>query len=280
MMTDYQYEKDQDNSVLWLKEVPSIALSGITRFKSWLFPALTATVILILIIAMGVSNMKMSNRLLDMEQTVSNLTDVVQSLQNASLQHAHVRDVQWLLSTVDNNRDQLATASEALKQLSAVDSLSKSVASLKCSLEHIIHNRSVGAGCCPLGWEQFGLNCYFFSRSSLSWNESREWCEENSAHLVILLTDKDWDFVTRQAVSESFWVGLSDWRTGRWEWINRTPYSIERRRWVPGQPDNWADHGLGPGTEDCAHLHSTGRLNDLHCTTKLRYICQKHSMHA
>ncbi|XP_042337729.1 C-type lectin domain family 10 member A-like [Plectropomus leopardus] len=77
-----------------------------------------------------------------------------------------------------------------------------------------------------------------------------------------------------------FWVGLSDWRTGRWEWVNQTPYTIERRRWRPGQPDNWSHYSAGPGTEDCAHLHEDGRLNDLHCTTKMRYICQKHSVSA
>ncbi|KAM9335329.1 hepatic lectin-like [Symphorus nematophorus] len=277
-MTDYHYEKEPDNIPLWIKDVPSIALSGIARFKSWLFPILTATVILILIIALGVSNTKLSNRLTAMEQSVSNMSDVIQSLQNESLQHAHAKEVRWLLSTVDNNRDQLATVAEALKQLSAVDSLSRSIASLKCSLEHIINNRSAGAGCCPLGWEQFEFNCYFFSRSSLSWNESQAWCDEQGAHLVILLHDKEWDFVTRRTRPEFFWVGLSDWRTGRWEWINQSPYNMERRRWVPGQPDNWVYHGMG--TEDCAHLHSSGRLNDLHCPHKLRYICQKHSLRA
>lgn len=46
------------------------------------------------------------------------------------------------------------------------------------------------------------------------------------------------------------------------------------RRWRPGQPDSWTGHNLGPGDEDCAHLHSDGQLNDLHCLTQLRYICQ------
>ena len=53
--------------------------------------------------------------------------------------------------------------------------------------------------------------------------------------------------------------------------------SVASRRWRPGQPDSWTGHGFGPGDEDCAHLHSDGRLNDLHCSTRLRYICQRHS---
>ncbi|XP_039678401.1 asialoglycoprotein receptor 1-like [Perca fluviatilis] len=134
--------------------------------------------------------------------------------------------------------------------------------------------------CCPPGWDEFGSSCYFFSRESRSWNESRVWCEKRNAHLLILQDDKTWNFVTRRTVPLMYWVGLSDWRTGRWEWINQTPYTMERRRWVPGQPDSWTDHGLGPGDEDCAHLHNTGRLNDLHCSIAMRYICQKHGTQA
>nr|XP_046237413.1 C-type lectin domain family 10 member A-like [Scatophagus argus] len=274
-------EKEDDNTALWIKDSPSVFLSGVSRFRRWLFPALTATVIVILIIALGASNVKTSNRLWSVEQSVSNLSEVIQSL-NASLQHAEetAKRVQRLQFAVENNKDQLTSVSEALKQLSVVDSLQRSVASLKCSLERIINNSSVSEGCCPLGWDQFHFSCYFFSGSSLSWNESRVWCETHGGHLVILHSDEAWDFVTSRTMPVLFWVGLSDWRTGRWEWINQTPYTMERRRWVPGQPDSWSGHGLGHGDEDCAHLHSNGRLNDLHCSTRLRYVCQRHSMRA
>ncbi|XP_041821525.1 C-type lectin domain family 10 member A-like [Chelmon rostratus] len=279
-MTDFHYEKEQDSSALWVKDGPPVSLSGVSRSRRWLFPALTATVILILIIALGASNMKTSHHLWSMEQSVNNLSDVIQSL-NASLQRAQeaAEDARRLKFAVENNKDQLRSVSQALKQLSVIDSLSRSVASLKCSLERIINNSSAADGCCPLGWEHFDGSCYLFSGLSLSWNESRVWCDTQEAHLLILHTDEAWDFVTRRTGADMFWVGLSDWRTGQWEWVNQTPYTVERRRWVPGQPDDWAHHGLGPGNEDCAHLKAGGRLNDLHCSTKMRFICQKHSRH-
>ncbi|KAF1381110.1 hypothetical protein PFLUV_G00171100 [Perca fluviatilis] len=194
-MADYYNEREQDSSALWIKEPVAVSLSAVSRFRRWLFPALTATFILVLIIALGASS-------------------------------------------------------------------------------------SAESMCCPPGWDEFGSSCYFFSRESRSWNESRVWCEKRNAHLLILQDDKTWNFVTRRTVPLMYWVGLSDWRTGRWEWINQTPYTMERRRWVPGQPDSWTDHGLGPGDEDCAHLHNTGRLNDLHCSIAMRYICQKHGTQA
>ncbi|XP_075941080.1 C-type lectin domain family 10 member A-like isoform X3 [Anarhichas minor] len=134
MKTDYQLENEIDDSTIWFKDGPPVYFSGVSRFRRWLFPGLTATIILILIIALGASS-------------------------------------------------------------SAAD------------------------GCCPPGWDQFGFNCFFFSFESLSWNESRIWCENHEAHLVIIHKDQT--------------------------------------RWVPGQPDSWADHGLGHGDEDCAHLHKT-----------------------
>ncbi|XP_053271847.1 C-type lectin domain family 10 member A isoform X2 [Pleuronectes platessa] len=165
--------------------------------------------------------------------------------------------------------------SETLKQLSVTDSLSSSLTSINCSLEQILNNSSGLEGCCPPDWKLSGLSCYFFSRSALSWNDSRAWCEDHESHLVILSSDRDWDFVTHHTRSNFFWVGLSDWRTGTWEWVDQTPYSMDSRQWGPGQPDNWTGHGIRPGDEDCAHLRKDGRLNDRHCIHQMRFICQK-----
>uniref|UniRef100_A0A4W6EES4 Uncharacterized protein n=1 Tax=Lates calcarifer TaxID=8187 RepID=A0A4W6EES4_LATCA len=132
---------DHDGRALWVKDPPALSLSGLSRFRRWLFPALTAVVVLVLIIALGATNANTSSRLWSAEQSVSNLSDIIQSL-NASLQQAHetAKAVKQLQFAVDNNKDQLNTVSEALKQLSVVDSLSKNVALLKCSLERIINN--------------------------------------------------------------------------------------------------------------------------------------------
>uniref|UniRef100_A0A3Q4M7J8 C-type lectin domain-containing protein n=1 Tax=Neolamprologus brichardi TaxID=32507 RepID=A0A3Q4M7J8_NEOBR len=42
---------------------------------------------------------------------------------------------------------------------------------------------STTGGCCPLGWTVFESNCYFFSSDSRSWNQSRDWCQTQQAHL-------------------------------------------------------------------------------------------------
>uniref|UniRef100_A0A3P9DT97 C-type lectin domain family 10 member A n=1 Tax=Maylandia zebra TaxID=106582 RepID=A0A3P9DT97_9CICH len=210
-------------------------------FRRWLFPGLIVVVLLILIIVMG--------------STISLFLETA-------------KQVQQLQYAVENNKDQLNSVSEVPKQLSVIDSLSKSIAAIKCSHEHVINNSSTAGGCCPMGWTVFESNCYFFSGDSRSWNESRDWCETQQAHLVILRNDKEWDFVTHRSMPHFYWIGLSDWRTGRWEWVNQTPYTVEPRRWKPGQPDNLTGHG----DEDCAHLYDDGLLNDVHCSIKMQFI--------
>ncbi|XP_026179493.1 LOW QUALITY PROTEIN: asialoglycoprotein receptor 1-like [Mastacembelus armatus] len=264
MTTEYHDDAEDDSSSFWNKESPPVSFSGVSRFRRWLFPALGAAVILVLIIAVGASNAKTYNRLWSMEKSVSNLTEFLGATQQLAEDAA--KDVRRMKFAVESNRDELSSVSEALKQLSVLDTLSRTVTKLKCSFERFTNNGSVSGGCCPLGWEAFGSSCYFYSKMSLTWHEAKDWCNGHESHLVILLTDEDWDFVTQHTMGAFHWVGLTDERTGKWEWVNETPYIMNRRRWKPGQPDNWTGHGLGAGTEDCAHLHHDGRLNDLHCS--------------
>lgn len=276
MTTEYHDNVGDDASSFWSKEPRPVYFSGVSRFRRWLFPALAATAILILIIAVGASNGTMLSRLWFVETTVSNLTESRSSAQRLVKEAA--KDVHRLKFAVESNKDQLSSVAEAMKQLAALDAVSKTVATLKCSIERLINNASsVSSGCCPLGWELSGTTCYLFSKAPLSWDEARDWCNAHESQLVVLNTDDEWDFVIHQAAGTFYWVGLTDERTGKWEWVNQTPYVMNRRRWKPGQPDSWTGHGLGPGNEDCAHMHNDGRLNDLHCTTRLRYICQRHS---
>lgn len=209
-----------------------------------------------------------------LKDTVSNLT--------LSLSYIHknsrdaVKDTSRLRFSVENNEDQLRSVVESLKQLSAVDSLSSAVASLKCAVDRIILNRTYISGCCPLEWEPFESSCFFFSKTLLNWHDARDWCHAHESQLLMLTSNKVWRYANSHTGGKFHWIGLTD-ESGKWLWVNGTEYTVDHRRWMPGQPDNWADHGLGEGTEDCAHLHRTGLLNDLHCSERMRYICQAHT---
>uniref|UniRef100_A0A3Q2CYV5 C-type lectin domain family 10 member A-like n=1 Tax=Cyprinodon variegatus TaxID=28743 RepID=A0A3Q2CYV5_CYPVA len=272
MTTEYHDEVDEESNSFWNKEPRPMSYSSVSRFRRWLYPGLGVAFVLIFIIAVGVTNSNTLSRLWSLEKTVSNQTEWHSSTQ----QLTKGKDVQRLKFSVESNKEQLTSVSEALKQLSTLDTIGRTVAKLKCTLDRYINNGSLSDGCCPLGWESFSTSCYLFSRNALSWHEARDWCNGHESHLVIMMSDDEWDFVFRHTGGTFYWVGLTDEKSGRWEWVNQTPYVMNRRRWKPGQPDSWTGHGLGAGDEDCAHLHSDGRLNDLHCSSRLRYICQRH----
>lgn len=272
MSTEFHDEPEDDSSSFWNKDSGLLEYSVWARSRRWMIPALVSTFVLIIIIAFGASSAGLSSRLYSLEESMSNLSVSVSSAHDNNKESG--KDLQRLKFSVESNRDQLSSVAESLKALAEVETLSNTVASLKCALERIIHNRTEISGCCPLNWISFESSCYFFSKAALSWHDARDWCHAHQSQLLVLNTDKDWDFVRIHLSGSFFWIGLTD-HSGKWEWVNGTPYTIERRHWRPGQPDNWTEHGLGEGAEDCAHLHSDGRLNDMHCSQRLRYICYK-----
>ncbi|KAJ0055546.1 hypothetical protein NL108_005387 [Boleophthalmus pectinirostris] len=276
MSTQFRDEPDEDDvsNSYWNKDPGPIRYSAFFIYRKWLVSGLVSVFILILIIAFGVSNAGLASRLGLMEETVSNLSVSLTSSQKESKDTA--KSVQRLRFNVESNKDNLNSVAESLQQLSALDSLTKTVASVKCTLNQLLNNGTIGSGCCPLEWDRFESSCYLFSKESKTWHDARDWCHAHQSQLLIISTDKEWDYLTNHLSGTFYWVGLTD-ENGKWEWANGTPYTMDRRRWKPGQPDNWTGHGLGEGTEDCAHLHWDGRLNDLHCSSRLKFICHRHS---
>ncbi|KAI4797268.1 hypothetical protein KUCAC02_025223, partial [Chaenocephalus aceratus] len=67
-------------------------------------------------------------------------------------------------------------------------------------------------------------SCYLFSQNLLSWDEAKAWCNDHESHLAIILSEEEWVFVKSHSHGTYYWVGLTDRRTGKWEWVNHTPY--------------------------------------------------------
>ncbi|XP_042171303.1 asialoglycoprotein receptor 1-like isoform X1 [Oncorhynchus tshawytscha] len=282
---DFQNTDTSDNRPFWTKE-PESGLgqahqSGRGRWM-WAGPVLSAFFLLALIIFVSVSNRNTDSRFSSIEKTVANLSLAVQTvittLQQSKASEAELqKEIGRQKFTMEMTERKLDSVSESVKEFDQLESLRSAVAGLKCSLDRVLHNDTV-SGCCPLGWVLSGSSsCYFFSSDGLPWNQARDYCSNYNAQLAVLKTEQDWDFVTGSTKPLFFWVGLSDERTGEWEWVDGTPYIMDRSQWKPGQPDNWKGHGLG-GTEDCAMIHANGQLNDDHCSRSYRYVCQGHTL--
>ncbi|XP_018978290.2 CD209 antigen-like protein E [Cyprinus carpio] len=120
---------------------------------------------------------------------------------------------------------------------------------------------------CGSGW--------FFLSTKLSWSDSRQYCRDRGADLVIINTEEK-QRVISSLVSERVWIGLSDReQEGNMKWVDNSP--LKQGFWLKGEPNNH-------NNEDCIELNYNRRLpgwstlnnwNDLPCFEKKRGICEK-----
>jgi len=123
---------------------------------------------------------------------------------------------------------------------------------------------------CPDGFPlKYGLNCYRFVRTQLTWFDADQHCTgllppNYDVHLARIFTSGEHDYLAQQLRSDrdmdgrDAWIGLTrvDKRRG-WTWID--PYvQISYTRWAPGQPSGdgkcahmWEDESYGWDDSDC-----------------------------
>ncbi|XP_051540358.1 CD209 antigen-like isoform X1 [Myxocyprinus asiaticus] len=121
------------------------------------------------------------------------------------------------------------------------------------------------------GWIYYQLSFYYLSSELKSWNESRRYCTERGADLVIINNREEQDFVRKISKGESVWIGLSDSdEEGTWKWVDSI--KLTSGFWSAGEPN---DH---KGNEDCvitgSWLFSSGWA-DYPCNNAFKWACEK-----
>ncbi|KAI4898947.1 hypothetical protein NFI96_010901, partial [Prochilodus magdalenae] len=68
-------------------------------------------------------------------------------------------------------------------------------------------------------WKKSGSSYYYISDSCKTWNESRQYCRERGADLVIINSREEQEFINSENLYT--WIGLSDAETeGVWKWVD------------------------------------------------------------
>ncbi|XDV15992.1 hypothetical protein PO909_015893 [Leuciscus waleckii] len=109
----------------------------------------------------------------------------------------------------------------------------------------------------------------FKSNESKSWSESRQYCRDRGADLIIINTEEKQKHLT-SFIKERVWIGLSDIENeGIMKWVDNS--TLNQGFWYGGEPNN-------AGDEDCVELiplDSIQNWNDLPCSEKRKGVCEK-----
>lgn len=112
-----------------------------------------------------------------------------------------------------------------------------------------------------------------FSAEAADWETAQSTCAEDGGRLAVLST-KEKDEAIHKVVGpklgvQSIWIAYSDVaREGSWRWASGARFDFQS--WKDGEPNDFQ------GDEDCAEwFPEDGLMNDLVCTAKRPYVCER-----
>ncbi|XP_036438828.1 CD209 antigen-like protein E [Colossoma macropomum] len=89
-----------------------------------------------------------------------------------------------------------------------------------------------------LEWIYFNSSIYYISTERKSWNESRQFCRERGADLLIINSREEQEFTAMLIRGQWTWIGLTYRDTERvWRWVDGSALTTEF--WGRGEPDGY-----------------------------------------
>ncbi|XP_059400676.1 CD209 antigen-like protein C isoform X2 [Carassius carassius] len=129
-----------------------------------------------------------------------------------------------------------------------------------------------------VGWTCYQSSFYYMSKEKKNWTESRRYCTERGADLIIINNREEKDFIHNMSGNALFYIGLTDSEVeGRWKWVDNS--TLNSSFWASGEP-NGGQVGV---EEDCVvtvAVPQPGWDNllgwlDVACDTTYQWICEK-----
>ncbi|XP_062847847.1 C-type lectin domain family 7 member A isoform X2 [Trichomycterus rosablanca] len=133
----------------------------------------------------------------------------------------------------------------------------------------VIQNQGYQCSECGKNWLKFENSCYFMSVKRLSWQKSREECQQWGGDLAVINNELVQKFLTSSGYM-LYWIGLSFSETQKWMWIDNT--TVTQSYWA-------SDNQLNNNQGQCVLLK--GRVEHKRnwylnpCLVTSHYICQR-----
>ncbi|KAL6467136.1 hypothetical protein MHYP_G00249400 [Metynnis hypsauchen] len=122
-----------------------------------------------------------------------------------------------------------------------------------------------------MGWLYFRSSLYYIALVNKNWYDSRRYCRQKGADLLIINSRLEQDFLasflgTNEGIM--LWIGLTDSDAeGSWKWVDGS--ALTTKFWRSGEPSN-------TGEEDCVEFYPDNKMwNDLRCSVKRWFVCEK-----
>uniref|UniRef100_A0A3B4C4T3 C-type lectin domain-containing protein n=1 Tax=Pygocentrus nattereri TaxID=42514 RepID=A0A3B4C4T3_PYGNA len=213
------------------------------------------------------SNTNLAKKRDQLQASNTNLVKERDQLQTSYTNLAKERDqLQTSYTNLAKERDQLQASNTNLAkerdQLQASNTnLAKERDTLQRKLSELDGNIN------KAGWMYFRSSIYYMSTEKKSWTESRQDCKNKGADLVII-NSREEQFVEMIRKGQEAWIGLSDInQENGWKWVDGS--TLNTRFWCSREPNNYE------GNEDCVITDILNTWNDIKCSVRISWICEK-----
>ncbi|XP_036308275.1 C-type lectin domain family 10 member A isoform X2 [Pipistrellus kuhlii] len=205
-----------------------------------------------------------------LQATITSLKAVVEN-QEQELQAARSLNDKVFSLESKLEKEQKELQAGYSEMLLRVQQLVKDLHTLHCQVAALQSNDSQDA-CCPVAWLEHDGSCYWFSRARSTWSEAEKSCQLQNAHLVVINSREEQNFIAQHSAPFHTWIGLVE-GGGSWKWVDGTDYRNSYKNWGAGQPNNWKGNE-DDADEDCAEVREDGRWNDDDCQRVQQWACE------
>uniref|UniRef100_A0A671TIR0 C-type lectin domain-containing protein n=1 Tax=Sparus aurata TaxID=8175 RepID=A0A671TIR0_SPAAU len=123
------------------------------------------------------------------------------------------------------------------------------------------------------GWEYFRGSFYYVSSTKKTWQQSRDYCLQKGADLMIINSKEEQVCICDYAnqFKKYMWIGLTDSQTeGTWKWVDGT-LLMTKSYWTSGEPNGGTHENCG----DIKNYDATNSWNDESCSLSLNWVCER-----